>query len=149
MHHRSLRYLQDFRCQKRRKVQIPAPFAFLSDRRQVGCDRCVFRYLCSAGLLFSSATVIFSHTTPATGSSCSQPNSIFLSQHSSSSLQLQSAEHGESAPAAGKGGVELSSKALWTHTHIVARRCFTGDSIFPDTCMFTLGEVTNKARKIQ
>ena len=50
--------------------------------------------LCSAGLLSSSATVISSHTTPATSSSSSQPNSIFLSQHSSSSLQLQPAERG-------------------------------------------------------
>ena len=42
--------------------------------------------LCSAGLLSSSATIIFSYTTPATSSSSSQLNSIFLSQHSSSSL---------------------------------------------------------------
>ena len=42
--------------------------------------------LCSAGLLFSSATVIFSHTTPATSSSSNQSNNIFLSQHFSSSL---------------------------------------------------------------
>ena len=51
--------------------------------------------LFSAGLVASSATVIFSHTTPATSSSSSQPNSIFLSHHSSSSLQLQPAEHSE------------------------------------------------------
>ena len=38
----------------------------------------------SAGLVASSATVISSHTTPATSSS--QPNSIFLSHHSSFSL---------------------------------------------------------------
>src|SRR6185312_4205185 len=51
--------------------------------------------LCSAGLLSSSVTVIFSHTTPATSSSSRQPNSIFLSQHSSSSLQLQPAERSD------------------------------------------------------
>ena len=42
--------------------------------------------------LRSSPTVFSSHTTPATSSSSSQPNSIFLSYHSSSSLQLQPAE---------------------------------------------------------
>ena len=40
----------------------------------------------------SSPTVLFSHTTPAPASSSSQPNSIFLSHHSSSSLQLQAAD---------------------------------------------------------
>ena len=35
------------------------------------------------------ATVISSHTTSATSSSSSQPNSIFVTPHSSSSLQLQ------------------------------------------------------------
>ena len=50
--------------------------------------------LCSAGLFSSSATVISSHTTPASSSNSSQPNSIFLSQHFSSSLQLQTAECG-------------------------------------------------------
>jgi len=47
-----------------------------------------------------TTTVFSSHTTPATSSSSSQPNSIFLSHHSSSSLQLQPAERSESAVAA-------------------------------------------------
>ena len=46
-----------------------------------------------------TTTLFSSHTIPATGSTSSQPNSIFLSHHSSSSLQLQPAERSESAVA--------------------------------------------------
>ena len=42
-----------------------------------------------------SPIVFSSHTTPATSSSSSQPNSIFLSHHSSSSLQLQPTERSD------------------------------------------------------
>ena len=50
------------------------------------CSSSCHHALCSTGLLSSSATVFSSHTTPAISSSSSQPNSIFLSQYSSSSL---------------------------------------------------------------
>jgi len=43
---------------------------------------------------WSPATGFLSHIPPAPASSSSLPNSIFLSHHSSSSLQLQPAEHG-------------------------------------------------------
>jgi len=46
----------------------------------------------SAGLQPSSATIFPSHITPAPASSHQPGNSIFLSHHSSSSLQLQPAE---------------------------------------------------------
>ena len=61
-----------------------------------GMERRCTQPLCSAGHLFSSATVFFSHTTPVISSSSSHPNSIFLSHHSSSRLQLQPAERSES-----------------------------------------------------
>ena len=43
----------------------------------------------------SSATVNLSHIPPAPASSYQSGNSVFLSHHSSSSLQLQPAERGE------------------------------------------------------
>ena len=52
--------------------------------------------LCSAGEQPTSSTVFLSHVPPAPASSSSLPNSVFLSQHSSSSFQLQPAEHGAS-----------------------------------------------------
>ena len=54
----------------------------------------VFTPPCSAGHQPNNPTVFVSHIPPAPASSFSLPNSIFISQHSSSSLQLQSAEHG-------------------------------------------------------
>ena len=47
---------------------------------------------CSADAPASSTTVFFSHSTLALASSQQPDNSIFLSHHSSSSLQLQPAE---------------------------------------------------------
>ena len=46
----------------------------------------------SAGVVASSATVFPSHIAPAPASSHQPGNSVFLSYHSSSSLQLQPAE---------------------------------------------------------
>ena len=81
--------------------------------------------LCSAGHLPSSATVFSSHTTPATSSSSSQPNSIFLSHHSSSSLQPQPAERSENLLVCPPLPASLAPK--WTRVDqrvtVAAREC--------------------------
>jgi len=53
------------------------------EAKAIGCLPACCYSLYSARLLFSSATVISSHTTSVPNSSSSQLNSIFLSQHSS------------------------------------------------------------------
>ena len=50
---------------------------------------------CSAGAPASSPTVFLFHIAPALPSSHQPGNSVFLLHHSSSSLQLHPAEHGE------------------------------------------------------
>ena len=50
---------------------------------------------CSAGLEASSSTLFLSHIAPAPAYSHQSCNSIFLSHHSSSNLQLQPAERSE------------------------------------------------------
>ena len=59
---------------------------------------------------WSPATGFLSHILPASASSSSLPNSIFLSHHFSSSLQRQPTEHGATrAKTAGPCGVEFNS----------------------------------------
>jgi len=84
--------------------------------------------LCSAGGFPSSATVFPSHTPPAPASSHQPGNSVFLSQHSSSSLQLQPAErNGTSSP----GRSMLSMEPYIEPKSRLRFRSSTGQTVMP------------------
>jgi len=62
---------------------------------QVRTDQQLINYINHPVLLQHQSTVFFSHTTPAAASSHQPAISVFLSHHSSSSLQHQYSEQGD------------------------------------------------------
>ena len=87
---------------------------------------------CSAPAASSQLAVFFFHTTPTAASSHEPANSVFLSHHSSSSLQHQHSEQGQSG-----GNQLLACSHVTSQYHINNDKKFPQDNGWHILCYYT------------